>query len=63
MLFMPALAEGGFSWVGLVVTLVVLAIIWVVIRTILKITLKIFAIGCLGILILSGLAFLLLYGK
>jgi hypothetical protein len=63
MLFMPALAEGGFNWLGLVVTLVVLAIIWVVVRTVLKITLKIFAIGCIGILILSGLAFVLLYGK
>jgi hypothetical protein len=63
MLFMPALAEGSFNWLGLVVTLVVLAIIWVVVRTLLKITLKIFAIGCLGILILSGLAFVLFYGK
>ena len=63
MLFMPVLAEGGFNWVGLVVTLVVLAVIWVVIRTVLKITLRIFAIGCLGLLILSGIAFVLLYGK
>jgi len=63
MLFMPALAQGGFNWLGLVVTLVVLAVVWLVIRTILKITMKIFAIGCLGILILSGIAFVLLYGK
>lgn len=63
MLFIPALAEGGFNWLGLVVTLVVLAIGWVVVRTLLKITLKIFAIGCLGILILSGIAFVLSYGK
>ena len=63
MLFMPALAQGGFNWLGLGVTLVVLAVAWLVIRTILKITMKIFAIGCLGILILSGIAFVLLYGK
>ena len=63
MLFMPALAQGGFNWLGLVVTLVVLAVVWLVIRTILKITMKIFAIGCMGILILSGIAFVLLYGK
>jgi len=63
MLFMPALAQGSFNWLGLVVTLVVLAVVWLVIRTILKITMKIFAIGCMGILILSGIAFVLLYGK
>jgi hypothetical protein len=62
MLFVP-LAEGGFNWLGLAVTLVVLAIVWVVIRTILKITLKLFAIGCLGLLILSGLAFVALNVK
>ncbi len=63
MLFMPALAQGGFNWLGLVVTLVVLAVVWLVIRTVLKITLRIFAIGCLGLLILSGVAFVLLYGR
>jgi len=63
MLFMPALAAGSFNWQGLLITLVVLAIVWIVIRAILKITLKIFAIGCLGLLILSGIAFVLLYGK
>ncbi len=63
MLLMPALAQGGFNWLGLVVTVVVLAVVWLVIRTVLKITLKLFAIGCLGILILSGIAFVLLYGK
>jgi hypothetical protein len=63
MLYMPALAQSGFNWQGLVVTLVVLAILWLVIRVILKITMKIFAIGCLGLLILSGIAFALYYGK
>ncbi len=63
MVFMPALAQGSFNWLGLVVAVVVLAVVWLVIRTILKITLKIFAIGCLGLLILSGIAFVLLYGR
>jgi hypothetical protein len=63
MLFAPGLAAGGFNWLGLVVTLVVLAVVWLVVRTILKITLKIFAIGCLGLLILSGIAFVLFYAK
>ena len=62
MFFLPALAQGGFNWLGLLVTLVVLAILWGVVRTVLKITLRIFAIGCLGILILSGIAFVLYYG-
>ena len=63
MLFMPALAASGFNWPGLIITLVVLAILWVVVRALLKITLKIFAIGCLGILILSGIAFVLFYAR
>jgi hypothetical protein len=64
MLFMPALApQAGFNWVGLIVTVVVVAIIWVIIRTILKITLKLFAMGCLGLLILSGIAFVVLNYK
>ena len=63
MLFMPALAQSGFNWIGLLVTLAVLAILWGVVRTILKITLRLFAVGCLGLLVLSGIAFVLLYGK
>jgi hypothetical protein len=63
MLFAPVLAGGGFNWVGLIVTVVVLAILWLVVRTVLKITMKIFAVGCLGLLILSGIAFVMLYGK
>ena len=63
MLVMPALAQGGFNWLEVLIGVVVLAIVWVVVRAILKITLKIFALGCLGILILSGLAFVLLYSK
>jgi hypothetical protein len=61
--FIPVLAGGGFNWVGLGIALVVLALVWFVVRTLLKITLKIFAIGCLGILILSGIAFVMVYWK
>ena len=63
MLWMPGLAEGGFNWVGLITTIVVVAVIWFIVRAVLKITLKIFAIGCMGLLILSGIAFVLLYAK
>ena len=59
MLFMPALAQGGFNWFGLAVTVVIVAILWVIVRALLKITLKIFAFGCLGLLILTGIVFLL----
>jgi hypothetical protein len=61
MLHMPLMAGGSSSWIGVVITVVALVVIWFVIRAVLKITLKIFALGCLGLLILSGIAFLLLY--
>ena len=59
MLFMPSLAQGGINWFGLAVTVVIVAILWVIVRFLLKITLKIFAIGCLGLLILTGVIHLL----
>ena len=59
MLFMPAMAQGGINWFGLAVTVVIVVILWVIVRFLLKITLKIFAIGCLGLLILTGVIFLL----
>ncbi len=61
MLSVPLLAGSTPSWVTIIVGVVALAIIWFVVRTVLKITMKIFAIGCLGLLILSAIAFLLIY--
>ncbi len=61
MLPMPLLAGSTPSWMGVVIAVIALAVIWFVIRTVLKITMKIFAIGCLGLLVLSGIAFVLLY--
>jgi hypothetical protein len=61
MLPMPLLAGSTPSWVTIIVAVVALAVIWFVIRTVLKITMKVFAIGCLGLLILSGVAFVLFY--
>ncbi len=63
MLSLPWLPLSGFNWVGLIATVVVVAILWFIVRTVLKLTLKLFAIGCLGLLILSGIAFVMLYGK
>ena len=63
MLFAPVLAEGGFNWTGLAIALVVLALGWTILRFVLRLTMKIFAVGCLGLLIVVGVAFVLLYGK
>jgi hypothetical protein len=63
MLFMPALANISFSWAGLGIAALVLALLWIVVRLVLKITLRLFAIGCLGILILAGIAFVMVYWK
>ncbi len=63
MLLAPVLAEGGFNWGGLALTLIVLALGWTILRFVLRLTLKMFALGGIGLLILVGLAFVLLYGK
>jgi hypothetical protein len=57
----PILAEGGFSWVGLGIALAALAIGWTILRFVLRLTMKIFAIGCLGLLVLVGAGFVLFY--
>jgi len=59
MLFMPPLANITFSWAGLGIAVVVLALLWIVVRAVLKLTLRLFAIGCLGILVLAGIAYVL----
>jgi hypothetical protein len=61
MSLMPLMAGSSSNWLGIIIAVVALAVVWFVIRTVLKITMKIFAIGCLGLLILSGIAFVLVY--
>jgi hypothetical protein len=63
MLLAPVLAEGGFNWAGLAIALVVLAIGWTILRYVLRLTMKIFALGSIALLVLVGIAFVLLYGK
>lgn len=64
MWLMPVPAEGfpvELWWV--VGGAVVLALLWTLLRFVLKLTMKVFAIGCLGVLIVAGVAFVMLYGK
>ena len=63
MLFALFLAENSFNWWGLAITLIVLALGWTILRFVLRLTLRIFALGGIALLILVGLAFVLLYGK
>jgi hypothetical protein len=50
----------NIDWVSIGLTLVALAVIWFVVRTVLKLTLRIFACGCavLGGLALAGFVLL-----
>jgi len=61
MLLAPYLAESGFNWTGLILTLIGVAVGWTILRFVLRLTLKIFAIGCLGLLILVGGVFTYFY--
>jgi phosphoglycerol transferase MdoB-like AlkP superfamily enzyme len=62
MLWMPLLAEGGsFNWIGLLITGVAIAVFWLILRTVLKLTVKIFFIGCVSLAILTGIVFLLVH--
>jgi hypothetical protein len=56
-------ALGEINWLGLGVTLAVLAVGWTILRFALRMTMRIFALGCLGLLIVVGVAFVLLYGQ
>jgi len=61
MLPAPHLAETPFNWPGLLLALLALAAGWTILRFVLRLTLKVFALGCLGLLIVVGAMFVLLY--
>ena len=61
MLFAPLLAENSFNWTGLILTLIGVAVGWTILRFVLRLTMKIFAIGCLGLLIFVGGVFTYFY--
>ena len=59
MLLAPIFA--GFNWTGLVIALVVLALGWTILRFVLRLTMRLFALGCLGLLIVAAAGFVLVY--
>ena len=50
----PSLAE---SFLSIIFILIAVAVVWIVLKLIFKITAKIFSCGCLVILIIGGLIF------
>lgn len=48
---MPDLSQ--IDWVSLIVALIVLAVVWTIIQRVLKLTLQLFACGCV---VLAGIA-------
>ena len=64
MLLATYLTEGDSNWwLGLILTLIALAVGWTILRFVLRLTLKIFAVGCLGLLVVVGAMFVLLYNR
>jgi hypothetical protein len=44
----------NMDWVTLAIGLGILVVAWVILKTVLKLTMRIFAIGCAGLLILAA---------
>jgi hypothetical protein len=61
MWLIPVLAEGEFNWVGLGIALAALAVGWTILRFVLRLTMKFFAVGCLGLVMLLGAGFAYFY--
>lgn len=51
----------GVDWIALGIGLAVLAIGWVVLKTVLKMTMKIFTLGCTGLIVLAVIGAALVY--
>ena len=49
---------GNVDWLGVALALGALVVGWVILRFVLRLTLKVFACGCVVLLALAGLAFL-----
>jgi hypothetical protein len=62
MLLESLLAEGvQIDWVGVVIALAVLAVGWVLLKFVLRLTLKVFACGGIILLALAGIGFAVVY--
>jgi hypothetical protein len=51
----------GVDWVTLGIGLAVLAVAWVVLKSVLKITSRIFTLGCTGLIVLGLIGAALIY--
>lgn len=43
------------DWVTIGIFLVVLVVGWTIVRTVLRLTMRVFALGCVGLLVLGGI--------
>ena len=53
----------GFDWGQLLIVLAALTAGWTILKTVLRLTMRAFAIGCTGLLVVVAIAFVALYGK
>ncbi len=51
----------GVDWATLGIGLAVLVVAWVVLKTVLKLTAKVFTLGCVGLIILAVIGAALIY--
>ncbi len=51
----------GVDWVALGIGLAVLAVAWVVLKSVLKLTMKAFTLGCTGLVVLAVIGAALIY--
>ena len=52
--FEPILQEAEFSWTNVALVVIALAVGWTILKAVLKLTLRVFTLGCLGLLALAG---------
>lgn len=52
---------GQLDWVMVGGVIVVLVVAWTILKTVLKMTMKVFSLGCVGLVILAGIMGALVY--
>ena len=51
----------GFDWMTLGIGLAVLVVGWVILKTVLRLTMKVFTLGCTGLVVLAVIGGILVY--
>ena len=51
----------GVDWVAWGIGLAVLAVAWVILRSVLRLTMKVFTLGCTGLVVLAIIGAVLVY--